>query len=119
MARTPSIVKLPPDQQCRIDALLRRYQYGCYDLIMTELSADGVPISRSALHRYGQRLKSLDSLQGNAPDSTVVIVVDLRTGAATQIRTAATPAVVISAIGALGPICDQPQAVDSEPTPNA
>lgn len=119
MGRVSLITRLPPEQQSRVDALLRRYQYGSIDLVNEELAEAGVAISRSALHRHAQRLRDADSLRANAPDSTVVVIMDLRTGTATQVRTSATPAAVISAIGTLGPpvfdVSDVPESTPSGP----
>lgn len=101
MGRSPSVVKYSPEQQARIDGLLRRYQYGCLDLILGELESEGIFLSRSALGRYSQNLRASDDLVAGSTESTMVIVVDLRTGSATQLRTSATPEIVTSAIGAL------------------
>lgn len=101
MGRSPSVVKYSPEQQARIDGLLRRYQYGCLDLILAELESEGIFLSRSALGRYSQNLRATDDLVAGSTESTMVIVVDLRTGTATQLRTSATPEIVTCAIGAL------------------
>jgi hypothetical protein len=101
MGRSPSVVKYSPEQQARIDGLLRRYQYGCLDLILAELEPEGIFLSRSALGRYSQNLRATDDLVAASTEQTMVIVVDLRTGTATQLRTSATPEIVTCAIGAL------------------
>lgn len=113
MGRSSKVIQMPPEHQARIDALLRRYQYGCIDLVMDQLAADEISIARSTLHRYAKRLQSLDGLTGNGPDSTVVVVIDLRTGSSTQVRTAAKPATVIAAIADLNPAALEVSAVES------
>ena len=62
--------------------------------MVSELESEGIYLSRSALGRHAQRLRSKDDLVAYSVESTMVIVVDLRTGTATQIRTSATPEVV-------------------------
>ena len=114
MARTSKIIKLTPAQQGRVEGLLRRYQYGCFDLIKDELAIEGISVSRSGLHRYAQQLRALDNLNGNAPDSTVIVIIDLRTGEATQVRTAATPVAVVRAIGDLAPATGTPETVSAD-----
>lgn len=101
MGRSSFMVKYAPEQQARIDGLLRRYQYGCFDLVLAELELEGVHLSRSALGRHAQRLRSKDNLVAGSIESTMVIVVDLRTGTAIQMRTSATPEVVTRTIGSL------------------
>ncbi len=49
MPRTRTAVKLTPDQQSKVDALIRRYGYVCFDLVKAELAASGITFSRSAL----------------------------------------------------------------------
>ena len=101
MGRSPFAVKYSPEQRSRIDGLLRRYQYSCLDLVLAELGSEGIQLSRSALGRHAQRLRSKDGLIFNSVESTVVLIVDLRTGASTQLRTSATPEVITQSIGAL------------------
>lgn len=113
MGRSSKVIQMPPEHQARIDALLRRYQYTCIDLVIELLAADGISIARTTLHRYAKRLESMDGLTGNGPDSTVVVVIDLRTGSATQVRTAAKPSTVIAAIADLHPPALEPTAVES------
>lgn len=103
MARTSKVVQMPTQHQARIDTLLRRYHYACFDTVREQLAAEGIEIARSSLHRYAKRLEATDSLSANGPDSTVIVVMDLRNGTATQIRTSATPAAVIAAISDLDP----------------
>ncbi|TXH23795.1 MAG: DUF3486 family protein [Elusimicrobia bacterium] len=102
MPRTRTAVKLTPDQQSKVDALIRRYGYVCFDLVKAELAASGITFSRSALHRHAQRLKSADLRSPSGLRETVVIVLDASAGAPTAIRTPASPETVVSAIGALG-----------------
>lgn len=110
MGRSPFAVKYSPEQRSRIDGLLRRYQYSCLDVVLAELELDGVHLSRSALGRHAKRLRSNDDLICDSVEATMVIIVDLRTGAATQLRTSATPEVVTQSIGALtsksGPVSE-------------
>lgn len=101
MGRSPSTVKYSPEQQAQIDSLLRRYQYGCFDLVLSELESGGIHLSRSAIGRHAQRLRSKDDLIAGSIESTMVVIIDLRTGSATQVRTSATPEVIIQTIGAL------------------
>lgn len=113
MGRSSKVIQMPPEHQARIDALLRRYQYTCIDLVIELLATDGISIARTTLHRYAKRLESMDGLTGNGPDSTVVVVIDLRTGSATQVRTSAKPSTVIAAIADLHPPALEPAAVES------
>lgn len=101
MGRSPSVIKYSPEQQARIDGLLRRYQYGCFDIVLAELESEGVNLSRSALGRHAQRLRSNDDLVSGGVETTMVIVIDLRTGTAIQIKTSATSEVVTRSIGSL------------------
>lgn len=101
MGRIRLVTKLLPEQQATLEALLRRYRYGGIDIVLGELQSQGIVISRSALHRHAQLLKSNDTLLGADVESTMVVVIDLRSGGARQIRTVATPDIVIGAIGDL------------------
>lgn len=102
MPRTRTAVKLTPDQQSKVDALIRRYGYVCFDLVKAELASSGITFSRSALHRHAQRLKAADLRSPQGLRETVVIVLDAMGSAPVAVRTAASSATVISAIGALG-----------------
>lgn len=103
MSRTSFIVMLPPDQQMQVNALIRRYAYVCVDRVKEELAAIGIRVSRSALHRHGQRLKAVDLRSPTGRRETVVIVLDTTGTAPIALRTAATSAAVISALSALAP----------------
>lgn len=102
MGRTSTIVKLPANQQNHVDALLRRHAYTCCDIVKEELAAAGIRLSRSALHRYSQRLKAADLRSPTGRRETVVIVLDTDGSDPIAIRTSASSASVVAAIGALG-----------------
>lgn len=87
MSRIRSIVLMTPAQQAHVDALLRRYGYGCFDQVKRELAADGILISRSALHRHAQRLRAADQADATGEGSTLVVITDLVSGVSTVLRT--------------------------------
>ena len=57
MPRRSTISQLPPDVREEIDRLLIDKGFGGYDWAAEQLQEQGVEISRSALHRYGQQLE--------------------------------------------------------------
>ena len=57
MGRRSSVETLPPDVRERIDRALYQSGFSDYSALTTCLRAEGYPISRTALHRYGQKLQ--------------------------------------------------------------
>ena len=101
MGRAHQVTKLTPEQQAKVTGTIRRYQYEHLDLVRSDLAACGIAIARSTLHRHVQWLKKSDLGAGGAIGSTLVITIDLTSGSSTQTRTAASPILVISAVGSL------------------
>lgn len=58
MSQVERFMKLPPAVQKEIAARLAANGYGDYEALERELRGRGYRISKSALHRAGQRLKS-------------------------------------------------------------
>lgn len=101
MGRSHQITKLTPEQQAKVTGTIRRYQYEHLDLVLSDLAVAGIKIARSTLHRHVQGLKKSDLGTNGVAGSTLVITIDLKSGGSTQTRTAASPSLVISAVGAL------------------
>jgi len=101
MGRAHKVTELTPEQQAKVTGTIRRYQYEHVDLIRSDLAAGGIKIARSTLYRHVQNLKKSDLGTNGVTGSTLVITIDLSSGGSTQIRTSASPSLVISAVGAL------------------
>jgi hypothetical protein len=101
MPRLSSIEKLTPEQQAQVDAIIRRHRYADLDGVKFELEELGIKTSRSAVHRYAQRLNESDSLNETGKGTTIVLVIDTLSDQSRMIRTAVSPDAVISAIGAI------------------
>lgn len=57
MGRRSSVETLPPDLRERIDWALYQSGFCDYSGLTACLQEEGYPISRTALHRYGQKLQ--------------------------------------------------------------
>lgn len=101
MPRLSSIEKLAPDLQAQVDAIIRRHRYADLEGVKFELDELGIKASRSAVHRYVQRLYERDSPEEMGQGTTIVVVIDTRSDESKTIRTTAPPAAVVSAIGAI------------------
>ena len=101
MGRAHQVTKLTHEQQAKLAGMIRRYQYEHVDLLRDELAAIGINVARSTLYRHVQSLKNADGGANFISGSTLVITIDLNSGATTEIRTAASPSMVIGAVGAL------------------
>lgn len=101
MGRAHQITKLTPEQQAKVAGMIRRYQYEHIDLIRDELAVVGIKVARSTLYRHVQSLKDADAGANVISGSTLVIAIDLNSGISTEIRTTASPSLVIGAVGAL------------------
>lgn len=58
MPRKSRIQQYPPEIRAEIDRLLVSRGFAGYDWATEELAERGIPVSRTALHRYGQQLES-------------------------------------------------------------
>lgn len=101
MGRNSSVVLLEPEQQARVDALLRRYRYVRIDQANGELAESGIVLSRSSLHRYAQRLRLMDRVPVIGKGPIVVMILDQRSDVSTVVRTSVAASAVVSAIAAL------------------
>src|SRR5690606_22582575 len=79
MGRISTVALLEPEQRARVDNLLRRFGYGRIDQALAELASAGIALSRSALHRYAQRLREDDRVPVFGKGPVVVMVIDQRT----------------------------------------
>lgn len=57
MGRRSSVGTLPPEMRERINAALYQSGFSDYTGLSVWLLAEGYPVSRSALHRYGRKLQ--------------------------------------------------------------
>jgi len=96
--RHSTVALMSHDEQATVQRRIRDARYMLLDGVLSQLKADGLTISRSALYRYASALRLAD--QGIAPGegSTVVIVLDLNTAAIFTMRTTSDPESVVSAI---------------------
>ena len=101
MGRAHKVTELTPEQQAKVTGTIRRYQYEHVDLIRSDLATCGIKVARSTLYRHVQSLKKSDLGTNGVTGSTLVIMIDLNSGGSMQIRTSASPSLVISAVGAL------------------
>lgn len=98
MGRIFSIHYLEPEQHAKVDACLRRHRFANLDAMLAELQADGISISRSALHRYARDLKARDVEQVGTADNTVVVIMERASGTVRTITTAASGAAIAALI---------------------
>lgn len=64
MGRRANISRLPEDVKTALDERLRANGYSQYHELSLWLTEAGYPISKSAIHRYGQALERTDALTG-------------------------------------------------------
>jgi DNA invertase Pin-like site-specific DNA recombinase len=57
MPRRPKITRLPSDVRIWLDEALAEGNFAGYEALAAELRARGYDVSRSSVHRYGQRLE--------------------------------------------------------------
>lgn len=57
MPRRPKITRLPSDVRTWLDEALAEGNFAGYEALAAELRARGYDVSRSSVHRYGQRLE--------------------------------------------------------------
>lgn len=101
MSRISTVALLEPEQRARVDNLLRRFGYGRIDQALAELASAGIALSRSALHRYAQRLREDDRVPVFGKGPVVVMVIDQRTDESTMVRTSLPAAAILSRLAAL------------------
>lgn len=111
MSRLYTVLRMSVAHQVRINELLRRYRYGLIDTVRNTLADEGIEIARTSLWRYARRLRSEDYLAPTGANSTLIVVLELRTGRACQVKTEADATTVIGAIRALDPAAIEPSEV--------
>lgn len=98
MSRISIANKLTAAQNLIMDSCIRRNRFVGIEDIRAELVEGGIKISKSALHRYMQKLKQLDGLHEGTPDDTVVVVMKRSTGSVISLTTTASMASIVSLI---------------------
>ena len=98
MSRISIANKLTAAQNLIMDSCIRRNRFVGIEDIRAELVEGGIKISKSALHRYMQKLKQLDDLHESTPDDTVVVVMKRSTGSVISLTTTASMASIVSLI---------------------
>lgn len=100
MARLSKVQKLSTDQLQTVETTIRQHHYAQLDEMLTVLGAQGIELSRSALHRYVKRLSARDAERSDRRN-TVVIIVSRSTGATATLHTSATADQILEEIEAL------------------
>lgn len=101
MNRLNTVSKLPPEDQGKVDALLRRHHYAALDTVRHQLADRGINISRSALGRYALRLRAADTVPATGQGPTLIIIADLRGDNTKRLRTHLEPDQVLRTIASL------------------
>lgn len=101
MGQIFKVKKLPPADLLRVDAIIRQYHYSQLNAMVAALGGIGVPISRSALHRYTKDLEKRDGATCQDENVTVVVIVSRATGRTETHLTPASAAKISAAIAAL------------------
>lgn len=57
MARPTGVGALPPELRAELDSLLIKYNFSNYEVLAEHIRTKGGSVSKSSLHRYGQRLE--------------------------------------------------------------
>ena len=95
MGRRSTFASLEPQTQARVLAVMRANRHKAIDDIRAILiAAEGIDISRSAVHRTLLKINARDQLLARADEQTVVTAVDRASGEVLIIKTAL-PAVLI------------------------
>lgn len=90
--------KLTAEQNLMMDSCIRRYRFVNLQGIRDELNETGITISKSALHRYVQKLQRLDGLHQGTADDTVVVVIKRSTGSVISLTTTASMTSIVALI---------------------
>lgn len=101
MGRISSVNKLSPEQHAVVDSCIRRRRFSNLDGIASELDGVGIKMSRSALHRYVQSLRSKDGLHTGTISDTIVVIFERGTGTVTTLATGATRSAIVAMIEAI------------------
>ena len=106
MGRASKIDLLTPGQQLTMDRCVRAYRYRDLDGLLEDLKAQGIEMSRSALHRYVVKLQQRDALCAGPEEGTIVTIVERGSGSVRVLKTAATGQAVAALIANIGPATD-------------
>ncbi|MHB8949327.1 MAG: hypothetical protein ACYC4S_09705 [Rhodoferax sp.] len=98
MGRISKIKMLSLDDYSRVNEVIRVHHYAQLDVMVDALNASGIHITRSALHRYTQKLQQLDGQKCQDENVTVVVIMTRATGATDTILTPHSAAQIRSAI---------------------
>lgn len=101
MARISTVLLLSPEQHAKVDSLIRHFRYVNTDAIRELLSAGGIDIARSTLHRYMTKLQRDDGLMMGDGVRTVIVVFDRAAGSTTTVNSLASKETILAAIAAL------------------
>ena len=98
MGRLSTIDLLPRPQKLFVESTIRTHRYHQIDCVQALIKEAGIVVSRSALHRYFQKLADRDARHRGNPDDLVIILVERSTGSTTTLTTAVCKRVVVEAI---------------------
>ena len=101
MGRNSTMQQMTAEDNARADACIRQHRFININAIKAALEAEGIQISRAALHRYMQRLAKRDGLNFGSENDTVIVVMQRSTGAVVQLSTTATIEMVVSHIASI------------------
>lgn len=102
MGRISTVKQLAKHCRDRLDTIIREQNYCHLDAMLKLVRAEGILLSRTALHRYVQNLVQLDGVKVSDENITVVVIVSRATGRTLATMTPASPAQVEAAISKLG-----------------
>ncbi|WP_200225585.1 phage protein Gp27 family protein [Rubrivivax gelatinosus] len=103
MSRKSSILYLSREDHVKVDACVRRHRFVNYSGMQAELRAAGIDVSRSALHRYVQKVQAGDAAPPVASAACVVVIVERASGAVRSLTTEASGEQIEAAIRSLNP----------------
>jgi len=101
MGRRSTIDRLPEAKRQRVQQLLRDSRHLTVDAVADLMHAEGIGISRSAVHRYRQALERHEAELSGLGKAILVLVIDPCAPAPTMRKIRADRAAVLAALDAI------------------
>ena len=98
MGRLLKIELLPEAERIAIDRSIREHRYMLLDEIVADLTAQGIVVGRSSLHRYVVKLRENDATLATPEEGTIVTIVERGSGEVRLVNTAASAEAIATLI---------------------
>jgi len=89
---------LPEAERIAIDRSIREHRYMLLDEIVADLTAQGITVGRSSLHRYVVKLREKDATLATPEEGTIVTIVERSSGEVRLVKTAASAEAIATLI---------------------